>query len=66
MLNKTGRYKEAEALARTTLDARRLLGPEHPRTVLAMVSLATSLLEQKQYPEAEKFLTEAIEVKRAF
>jgi len=62
VLNKEGRYAEAEALGKTTLEVRiRVLGPDHSRTLLAKYNLATSLIGELRYSEAEKLLNEAIQ-----
>ena len=57
--------RAAEKVGRATLDGRsRVLGPEHPATLKAMVNLATSLLHQGQYVEAEKLLRDALSSQR--
>jgi hypothetical protein len=50
---------------RVTLDIRRrVIGPDHPRTLLAKYNLATSHLGQGHNLEAEKLLKDAIEMQR--
>jgi eukaryotic-like serine/threonine-protein kinase len=52
-----GRYAEAETVYRELLDAqRRLLGPKHPYTLLAMHGLATILRNEGKYAEPEKYI----------
>ena len=53
-LSEQGKYAEAEALQRKTLEIReRVLGPEHPHTLISLNNLAFSLKSQGQYAEAE-------------
>lgn len=64
-LNKEGRYSEAEALQRQTLDAmRRVLGPEHPYTLGMTDELAETLDREGHYEEAEKLARETLETQR--
>ena len=49
-----GKYKEAEEIYRRVLAVRgKILGKEHPDTLLSVYCLAHSLHQQKQYKEAE-------------
>jgi len=64
-LNQEGRYADAERLGRETLAIRaRVLGPEHPSTMMSLANLATSVLHQGRYTEAEKLLRQVLEVQR--
>ena len=50
-----GRLSEGEKLSRQTLAIRvRVLGPEHPETLLAQVNLVDLLVKEGRYHEAEK------------
>jgi hypothetical protein len=56
-----GHYAEAEKLQRETLDIqRRVLGAEHPDTLLTMNDLADSLIHQRRYAEGEKLQRETL------
>ena len=60
-----GKYTEAEKLEIQVLDARRrILGVEHPHTILAMDNLAATLKCLGKYTEAEQLVIQAQEVKR--
>jgi hypothetical protein len=53
------RYAEADKLYAEVLQAkRRVLGPEHPDTLLSMGNLASALRGEQRYAEAEKLLLE--------
>jgi len=52
-------------LQRETLDIqRRVLGPEHPNTLLTMYNLNLTLLDEDHFAEAEKLQRETIEIER--
>jgi tetratricopeptide (TPR) repeat protein len=56
-----GKYAEAEPLFARVLEVwRRILGPQHPLTALALGSLGELRLGQRQYSDAEPFLHEAL------
>jgi tetratricopeptide (TPR) repeat protein len=60
-----GHYDEAEKLARETLDTRRrILGPEHPKTLQSMVNLAYALKRLGRYAEQENLLRQALDIQR--
>jgi Flp pilus assembly protein TadD len=53
-LRQQGKYAEAEAMHRQTLQLREMvLGKEHPDTLGSMNNLALSLRQQGKYAEAE-------------
>jgi tetratricopeptide (TPR) repeat protein len=53
-LRQKGKYAEAEAMHRQTLQLREtVLGKEHPVTLMSMNNLAESLRQQGKYAEAE-------------
>ncbi|KIJ93511.1 hypothetical protein K443DRAFT_12820 [Laccaria amethystina LaAM-08-1] len=55
-----GKYKEAEKLEIQVLDARRrILGVQHPHTILAMENLAATLRSLRKYKEAEELVIQA-------
>src|SRR5262249_15182373 len=57
-----GRHIESESLFSKLLDARRrVLGPGHLNTIIAMASLGGIKLEQRKYSEAEPLLRDALE-----
>jgi hypothetical protein len=54
-----GKYAEAEQMEREVLDVqRRVLGPEHPFTLVTMDNLALPLRNQGKHAEAERFFRE--------
>jgi tetratricopeptide (TPR) repeat protein len=58
-----GKYTEAEKLEIQVLDVRnRILGVEHPHTILAMENLAATLRSLGKYKEADKLVIQAQEV----
>jgi tetratricopeptide (TPR) repeat protein len=60
-----GQPAEAEKLLRETLDIqRRVLGPEHPDTLLSMGNLAHFLTENGRYTEAEKLYRQTLDIRR--
>jgi hypothetical protein len=64
-LNQEGRYADAEKLGRLTLEIRRrVLGPEHPQTLMSTVNLASSLLLEGHYADAEKLQRETLAIQR--
>jgi serine/threonine protein kinase/tetratricopeptide (TPR) repeat protein len=59
------RYKEAESLFREILEtSRRVLGEEHPQTLLAMTGLANTYQIQERLDEAEALQRETLEIQR--
>ncbi|KAF1947385.1 hypothetical protein EJ02DRAFT_297649, partial [Clathrospora elynae] len=49
-----GKYEEAESMNRQTLaQSEKVLGPEHPYTLMSMSNLAGVLGRQGKYKEAE-------------
>ncbi len=62
-LFKQSKYAEAEAMYQQTLQLQeKLLGKEHPNTLLSMMSLAALLRQQGKHAEAEAiYPTDAIE-----
>ena len=64
-LNDQGRYAEAQELHRNTMEIEgRVLGDDHPETLLSMSYLANSLLGQGRYAEAEELQRRTLEVQR--
>jgi len=60
-----GRYDEAEALRKETLEIqRRVLGEGHPRTLYTMEILAMMYKEQGRYDEAEALRRGTLEISR--
>jgi tetratricopeptide (TPR) repeat protein len=58
-----GKYMDAEALARETLDTRRrVLGPEHGSTLSVMDDLANIYAWEDKYLQAEAMLSQALEI----
>jgi tetratricopeptide (TPR) repeat protein len=54
LLESQGKYDEAEPLHRQTLALRKkILGPEHPSTLISINNLALLLESQGKYDEAE-------------
>ena len=65
VLRERGKLDEAEPLSRQVLEAqRRVLGPEHPDTLMAMNNLAIFLLDRSNPVEAEPILRELLRVRR--
>ena len=57
-----GRYKEAEALQRETLEIqKRVLGPEHPDTRMAIYNLGCTAALQGERSKAMGYLRDAVE-----
>jgi len=64
-LEKEGRYAEAESVYRDALQVqRRVLGPQHPDTLLTMDNLNNTLAEQGRYAEAERLCRETLDIRR--
>jgi tetratricopeptide (TPR) repeat protein len=62
-LRSSGHLREAEAMDRQTLEIRRrVLGPEHPETLMAMAELAVTLDDSHRYAEAEKLYRAALSI----
>ena len=60
-----GKYAEAEQLGMKVLEARRrLLGAEHPDTLVSMRALGVLYRVEGRYAEAEPLLTKALETQR--
>ena len=60
-----GKYAEAEALFSQTLEMqRRVLGPEHPNTLISMGNLAMDYSAQGKYTQAEALFSQTLEVRR--
>jgi Flp pilus assembly protein TadD len=65
VLDKQGKYDEAEKLHRQTLPLREnLLGKEHPDTLHSMNNLAGVLYAQGKYNEAEKMFRETLQLRK--
>jgi tetratricopeptide (TPR) repeat protein len=63
LLLKQGRNQEAEQMQRDTLAVQlRVLGPQHPNTLLSQAHLAGILIAEKKYTEAEKIARESFQV----
>ena len=59
-----GKYTEVEKLHHQVFNARnRILGAEHPHTIIAMENLAATLRHLGKYMEAKKLVIQAEEVK---
>ena len=57
-----GRYAEAEKLHRQTLEIlRRVLGPDHPDTLIGIENVAIDVSHEGYYGEAEQMFRGAIE-----
>jgi tetratricopeptide (TPR) repeat protein len=64
-LDKEGRYAEAETLERETAAVqRRVLGTDHPGTLVSMNRLARALSHRQNYAEAEKLAAQALDTQR--
>ncbi len=58
---RTGGYEDATVLARQQLEIRRrMLGDDHPKTLISLENLGISLENQGKYSEAEPYLREAM------
>ena len=56
---------DAEAVERRAVELDlRVFGPQHPSTLLSMISLATILLDQDHYSDAEKIYRQILGVQR--
>ena len=65
LLDVEGHYAEAEKLDRERLEIeRRVLGPEHPDTLLSMGNLAIAQAHEGHYGEAEKSAQETLDIRR--
>src|SRR5215469_3173710 len=63
-LEKEGRYAEAESVYRDALQIqRRVLGLEHPDTLLTMDNLNNTLAEQGRYTDAEKLCRQTLDIR---
>jgi tetratricopeptide (TPR) repeat protein len=63
-LEEEGHYAEAEKLYSDVIDVqRRVLGPEHPQTLRAMMMLAVTMMKEGRYAAADKLQGEVIEAK---
>ncbi|KAF4637077.1 hypothetical protein G7Y89_g980 [Cudoniella acicularis] len=64
VLDKQGKYDEAEKMHRQVLEAReQILGPEHPDTLSSINNLAVVLRSLHKFGEAEKMYQQLLEVK---
>jgi non-specific serine/threonine protein kinase/serine/threonine-protein kinase len=62
-LTNEGRYAEAGKGYRETLDVqRRILGPEHGKTLYTLGCLAIDLSHEGRYADARKLFLEAIQI----
>ena len=60
-----GLFARAEAMYRELLSAqRRVLGPEHPETLMSSSNLANTLYSQGKYTDAETMQRDALSVQR--
>jgi tetratricopeptide (TPR) repeat protein len=60
-----GKYAQAEALDSQALEIkRRVLGPEHPRTLISMNALAADYFVQGKYAQAQALYTQTLEISR--
>ena len=60
-----GKHAEAEQMQREVLDVqRRVLGPEHPFTLVTMDNLALPLRNQGKHAEAEQMFREVLDLLR--
>ncbi len=65
VLNDNGRWSEAAAIRRRTVDInKRFLGSENEETLQSMTSLAATLREQGQYAEAELWARVAFNIQK--
>lgn len=65
ILDESGHVPEAEYLYRKAFEgARRLLGPEHPATLIAASNLAGTLREENRLTEAESIQLQTLETRR--
>jgi tetratricopeptide (TPR) repeat protein len=64
-LTAEGRYPEAERLIRQVIETRRrVLGPDHPDTMTATISLASLYRKEGRYDEAEELTRATLERQR--
>jgi tetratricopeptide (TPR) repeat protein/predicted Ser/Thr protein kinase len=64
--NDLGLYPEAAKQLEAALDLRRrVLGPEHPDTLLSMHQLAMVYVNEGKFPQAEALLSETVQIRRA-
>ncbi|KAM3086792.1 hypothetical protein ACMFMG_000914 [Clarireedia jacksonii] len=62
-LENTGQYREAEKIHRQVQELRiKVLGPEHPDTLMSMCYVAAALREQGNYREAEQIHRQELEL----
>jgi hypothetical protein len=60
-----GEYAQAEALASQVLEiSRRVLGPEHPDTLVSMAGLAPVYADEGKYGRAESLFSPTLEISR--
>ncbi|MCJ1443150.1 MAG: hypothetical protein MMC23_003648 [Stictis urceolatum] len=64
VLNRQGKYEEAEAMHRQTLDLKEVLGPQHLGTLTSMNNLASVLNSQGKYEEAEAMHRQTLDLKK--
>lgn len=64
-LKEEGRFTKSEKLFRKTIEIqRRVLGPEHPDTLLSMSNLVSTLEGENDYGEAERLSRDALQIQR--
>lgn len=60
-----GKYAQAEALNLQTLEIRRrVLGPEHPDTLMSINNLAVVYFDEGKYAQAEALFSQTLEIMR--
>jgi tetratricopeptide (TPR) repeat protein len=65
ILTEEQHYADAEQMHEEVIEsARRVLGPQHPGTLVAMSTLATILDKEKRFAEAEKLNRQVFEAQR--
>lgn len=63
VLQVQGKLEESEVMQRSTLKSRqKLLGEEHPDTLVNMSNLATLLMERRRFSEARDLLTQVVDI----
>ena len=65
VLGDQGKYEAAEKMHQQELEqAKKVLGPEHPDTLVSMNNLAKVLRNQGKYEAAEKIFSQLVELER--
>jgi len=58
-----GKFAQAEMLQNKVLEAnRRVLGEEHPFTLLSMINVAVLYRDQGEYAKAEQLMVKAVDL----